>query len=94
MTQDELWELNYHEYLNFMMEQKRRPSKHRLEEHKMLNWLKFQKKQLAQGKMNSQRIKKFNQLLEQADLLRRKNQYAYTNSGQPEEESDSVGRND
>lgn len=78
MTQDELWELNYLDIMTFMKEQKKRPSKHRLEEHQMLNWLKYQKKRLAQGKLKPQRIERFKHLLEVADHYLRKNQYAYT----------------
>lgn len=77
MTQDELWELNYQDILRFMTEQKKRPSKHRLEEHQMLNWLKYQKKRYAQGKLSSNRIERFKHLLEVADHYLRKNQYAY-----------------
>lgn len=77
MTQDELWEQNYRTFIDFMTTQKRRPSKHRLEEHQMLNWLKYQKKSLAQGKLKPERIEKFLKLLEIAGLYLRKNQYAY-----------------
>ena len=55
MTQDELWKQNYRTFIDFMTTQKRRPSKHRLEEHQMLNWLKYQKKSLAQGKLKPER---------------------------------------
>jgi len=78
MTQDELWEQNYRTFIDFMTTQKRRPSKHRLEEHQMLNWLKYQKKSLAQGKLKPERIEKFLKLLEIAGLYLRKNQYVYT----------------
>ncbi|MDE5739681.1 MAG: helicase associated domain-containing protein [Bacteroidaceae bacterium] len=81
MTQDESWEKNYHAFLNFMTEQKKRPSKHRTAEHPMLNWLKYQKKRMAQGKMKPERIDRFKQLLEVADQYLRKNQYAYTHQG-------------
>ncbi|MBR1491839.1 MAG: hypothetical protein IJ610_03705 [Bacteroidaceae bacterium] len=77
MTQDELWEQNYRTFIDFMTTQNRRPSKHRLEEHQMLNWLKYQKKSLAQGKLKPERIEKFLKLLEIAGLYLRKNQYAY-----------------
>lgn len=79
MTHDEHWELNYQDILGFMTEQKKRPSKHHLEEHQMLNWLKYQKKCLAQGKLKPERIDKFKHLLEVAEQYLRKNQYAYTN---------------
>lgn len=78
MKQDDLWELNYLDIMDFMTGQKRRPSKHRLEDHQMLNWLKYQKKRMVQGKMKPERIDRFKQLLEVADQYLRKNQYAYT----------------
>lgn len=77
MTQDDLWELNYLDIMGFMTEQKRRPSKHRLEEHQMLNWLKYQKKRLAMGRLKPNRIERFNRLLTVAEQYLRKNQYAY-----------------
>jgi hypothetical protein len=52
MTQEEHWDMHYNHIMAFMKEEKRRPSKHHLEEHQMLNWIKYQKKQLAKGKMN------------------------------------------
>lgn len=84
MTHDDLWELNYLDILDFMTEQKRRPSKHRLEEHQMLNWIKYQKKRLAQGRMKPERIERFNHLLAVASQYLRKNQYAYCGTTQPE----------
>ncbi|MBR0046374.1 MAG: helicase associated domain-containing protein [Bacteroidaceae bacterium] len=78
MTQDELWEKNYRLILDFMNEQKKRPSKHHLEERQMLNWLKYQKKRLAQGKLKPDRIDKLQYLFKIANIVLRKNQYAYT----------------
>jgi hypothetical protein len=77
MTQDELWEVNYQEMLDFMTAQKKRPSKHHLEERQMLNWLKYQKKRLAQGKLKPERIEKLQHLFNIANQFLRKNQYAY-----------------
>lgn len=85
MTHDDLWELNYLDILDFMTEQKRRPSKHRLEEHQMLYWIKYQKKRLAKGRMKPERIERFKHLLAVASQYLRKNQYAYSGSTtQPE----------
>ena len=44
MTQDERWNLRYQEVMDFIEINHRNPSKHRLEEHDMLNWLKQQRK--------------------------------------------------
>ena len=39
MTQDEKWLEKYNEVKDFIETNKRNPSKHRIEEHLMLNWL-------------------------------------------------------
>ena len=75
MTQDEKWQLQYEQMMAFMKDNHRRPSKHRLEEHDMLNWFKATKKRIAKGELPADRLVKFNVLLEVADEYRRKNQY-------------------
>ena len=40
MTQDEKWIARYNEVMTFIETNKRNPSRHRIEEHDMLNWLK------------------------------------------------------
>ena len=62
----------------FLREQSRCPSKHRLEEHRMLNWIKFNRKQLSKGKMPPCRQQHFDRLLKMADNYKRLNQYAYS----------------
>lgn len=81
MTQDEQWNLHYQEIMDFMAEYKRRPSKHRVEEHQMLNWIKYCKKLIAQGKLSEERVEKFNVLMALADKFQRKNQYEYSRKG-------------
>jgi hypothetical protein len=39
MTQEERWQKRYEEVKNFIETNKRNPSKHRIEEHDMLNWV-------------------------------------------------------
>ena len=56
-------------------ENHRRPSKHRLEEHDMLNWFKHTKKLIAKGECPQERIEKFAVLMETANKYRRKNQH-------------------
>ena len=75
MTQDEKWLMNYQEVKDFIETNKRNPSKHRIEEHDMLNWLKANRKVLNAGKMKVERVEKFRKLLELTELYRRKNQY-------------------
>lgn len=75
MTQDERWMARYNEVMTFIETNKRNPSKHRIEEHDMLNWLKANRKALNAGKMKADRVEKFKKLLEMTEQYRRKNQY-------------------
>ena len=75
MTQDERWQKRYEEVKNFIETNKCNPSKHRIEEHDMLNWLKANRKALNAGKMKAERVEKFRKLLEMTEQYRRKNQY-------------------
>lgn len=75
MTQEEKWQIQYDQMMTFMKENHRRPSKHRLEEHDMLNWFKATKKRIAKGELPAERLEKFKELLEVAKEYRRKNQY-------------------
>lgn len=75
MTQDERWTNRYNEVLGFLEENHQNPSKHRIEEHDMLNWLKANRKVMNAGKMRPERIERFRELLEMTELYRRKNQW-------------------
>ena len=75
MTQDERWIARYEEVNSFVETNKRNPSKHRIEEHDMLNWLKANRKALNAGKMKPERVEKFKKLLEMTEQYRRKNQW-------------------
>ena len=75
MTQEEKWIARYNEVVKFIETNKRNPSKHRIEEHDHLNWLKANRKALNAGKMKPERVEKFRKLLEMTEQYRRKNQY-------------------
>jgi hypothetical protein len=75
MTQDERWLARYNEVVTFIETNKRNPSKHRIEEHDHLNWLKANRKALNAGKMKQERIEKFNELLAKMGAYKRVNQY-------------------
>ena len=53
----------------------RNPSKHRLEEHDMLNWLKANRKRMNAGEMKEDRLAMFEELLGLGEKYRRVNQY-------------------
>ena len=75
MTQDERWLARYNELKTFIETNKRNPSKHRMEEHDILNWLKANRKLMNAGKMKPERIKMFQELLALIEQYKRVNQY-------------------
>ena len=75
MTQDERWVTRYKEVLDFIETNHRNPSRHRIEEHDMLNWLKANRKALNAGKMKPERLEMFRRLLLLMEEYKRKNQY-------------------
>lgn len=75
MTQDALWLAKWQEVIDFMETYHRNPSKHRIEEHLMLNWIKHNRKLMNAGEMKEERVKLFRELLNIGERYRRKNQY-------------------
>lgn len=75
MTQDEKWLTRYKEVMEFIQANKRNPSKHRIEEHDHLNWLKANRKQLNAGKMKPERVEAFKKLSALMEENKRVNQY-------------------
>ena len=75
MTQEERWMARYNEVKSFIETNHRNPSKHRIEEHDMLNWLKANRKVMNAGKMRVERVEMFKKLMELTEQYRRKNQY-------------------
>lgn len=75
MTQEEKWQAKYEEVMEFIKKNKRNPSKHRIEEHDMLNWLKANRKLENAGKLKAERVEKFGKLLEMTEQYKRINQY-------------------
>ena len=75
MTQEERWQIQYDEVVEFIESNHRNPSRHRLEEHDMLNWVKANRKVMNKGKMKAERVEPFMKLLELSEQYRRKNQY-------------------
>ena len=75
MTQDERWNIRYREVVSFIETNHRNPSKHRIEEHDMLNWVKANRKVMNAGKMAEPRLSQFMELLELSNKYKRKNQW-------------------
>jgi len=70
-----MWMIKYEEVIDFIETNKRNPSKHRIEEHLMLNWIKHQRKLLNAGQLKPERVEMFNKLLELAEKYKHVNQY-------------------
>lgn len=75
MDQETRWLTRYKEVIAFIEANHRNPSKHRIEEHDMLNWLKANRKVMNVGKMKPERVGLFNILLELIEKYKRINQY-------------------
>ena len=75
MTQDERWNIRYREVVSFIETNHRNPSKHRIEEHDMLNWVKANRKVMNAGKMKADRVEAFKRLLVLMEECKRVNQY-------------------
>ena len=75
MDQDTRWLTRYNEVKEFIEREHRNPSKHRIEEHDMLNWMKANRKQMNAGTLKQDRIEQFNKLLALVELNKHVNQY-------------------
>ena len=77
MDQETRWMTRYNEVVAFIDANKRNPSRHRLEEHDYLNWLKANRKAMNAGKMKPERVEKFRKLLGMMEQYRRVNQWEH-----------------
>ena len=75
MTQYERWMAKCNEVVEFIQTNHRNPSKHRIEEHDMLNWIKHNRKLYSEGVLKEERVEKFKELLALMEENKRKNQY-------------------
>jgi len=75
MDQETRWLTRYNEVKEFIEREHRNPSKYRIEEHDMLNWLKANRKKMNAGELKPERVLKFKELLTLMEEYKRKNQY-------------------
>lgn len=75
MNQDERWLTRYKEVIEFMKREHRTPSKHRIEEHNMLSWIKQQRKLIKASTFKSERLKMFEKLQALMEEYKRVNQW-------------------
>jgi len=75
MTQDEKWMMKYQKVMESIKAHHHNPSRHRIEEHDMLNRVKANRKLLNVGIMELERVKLFEKLQELSEKYKYKNQY-------------------
>ena len=78
MDQETRWLTRYKEVMAFIENNKRNPSKHRIEEHDILNWVKANRKVMNAGKLKEDRVEAFKKLLEMMEECKRVNQYVFS----------------
>ncbi len=76
MDQDARWITKYNEVIDFMKKNHRIPSRHRIEEHDLLNWLKSNRKKMNANELKEPRLSMFKNLLEYGEQFKHINQYA------------------
>ena len=75
MTQEERWQSNYDEVVEFLKTNSRNLSKYNLEERRLYTWLKHNRKQMNADALKEPRLTKFKELLAIVENNKRKNQY-------------------
>lgn len=67
--------IRYNEVIDFIESNHRNPSRHRIEEHDMLNWIKHNRKLMNAGALKEDRVELFKELLSLAEQYKHKNQW-------------------
>ena len=75
MDQETRWLTRFNEVVDFINANHRNPSKHRIEEHLMLNFVKHNRKLMNKGEMKAERVEAFKKLLAKMEESKRVNQY-------------------
>lgn len=70
-----MWIEKWREVIDFMETNHRNPSKHRIEEHLMLNRIKHNRKLMNAGELKPERLEMFRELLAVGERYKHKNQY-------------------
>ena len=76
MTQNERWQKNYEEVMNFIKSNRRNLSKYDLTERRLYTWLKHNRKEMNAGMLKEPRLSLFRELLVLSEQYKRKNQWA------------------
>ncbi len=75
MNRNEQWDAKYKEAWQFVETNRRGPSRHHIEEHQLLNWMKFNRKSVNKGTMPAERKEKFQKLTDFIHSFHKINQY-------------------
>ena len=75
MDQETRWLTRYNEVKEFIEHERRNPSRHRIEDHDMLNWLMANRKLMNAGEMKVVRVELFEKLLALCGEYKHVNQY-------------------
>ena len=75
MDQETRWLTRYNEVKCFIEKEHRNPSRHRIEEHDMLNWVKSNRKKMNAGELKEPRFSLFLELLELSNRYKHINQW-------------------
>lgn len=75
MKQKERWMIKYNEVKDFIVRNHRNPSRHNIEDHLALNWIKHNRKLMNAGELKPDRVERFKELLSMSEQYKRKNQY-------------------
>ena len=75
MDQETRWLTRYNEVKCFIEKEHRNPSRHRIEEHDMLNWVKANRKKMNAGELKEPRFSLFLELLELSNRYKHINQW-------------------
>lgn len=75
MDQETRWLTKYKEVVAFIQINHRNPSRHRIEEHDMLNWLKANRKRMNAGELKEERVVEFKKLLALTEENKHVNQW-------------------
>ena len=75
MTQNERWQKNYEEVMNFIKSNRRNLSKYDLTEMRLYTWLKHNRKEMNAGMLKEPRLSLFRELLVLSEQYKRKNQW-------------------
>lgn len=79
LLRDTTWHMNYLEVMQFIEDNRKKPSKYFLEDHKLFYWIKYNKRLMQRGQLPPERHERMAVLLEQLAHYKRINNYAYVN---------------